>query len=113
MHFASFLDSREGLEGGTSNSALQQLARRSVSIHAEASNASNQVRIRELDAAERRANDKKDRIAKLEENTRNLILMASSSTDSLRQGEITTTFKSFMNCETAALAHQTLLTQFK
>ena len=94
------LDQSDGLGGGAANGALQQLAQ-SVSMHAESSNASNQVRIRELDAAEKRADEKKDRLSKFQAGTLNMISMA-SSTDFMRKGEITPTLREFINSDSAA-----------
>lgn len=105
------LDQSDGLGGGAANGALQQLAQ-SVSMHAESSNASNQVRIRELNAAEKRAEEKKDRLSKFQAGTLNMISMA-SSTDFMRKGEITPTLREFINSDSAAIGHQNLLTQFK
>jgi hypothetical protein len=81
-------------------------------MHAESSNASNQVRIRELNAAEKRAEEKKDRLSKFQAGTLNMISMA-SSTDFMRKGEITPTLREFINSDSAAIGHQNLLTQFK
>lgn len=97
--------------GTIGSGTLHQLAQ-SVSLHAESTNTSNLVRIRELDAADRRADEKKDRLSKFQSGTINMISMASSS-DSLRAGNVTRTFKDVINSESASLALQTLLTQFK